>query len=268
MRTFLRAAPGPTHSRPSPLAIVGRPPMSGESHYPHAPDEFPCDLARSDVELTHDRNADSLVDSGVFDPRAGARPTRDGLRGSARRDRDCAIPGAWATYPCFRQACLDTGRLGSGAAPGPVPGSSAAAGHCLPVRDRRPERGIEDPGPRGSDVRRPHRRGGRDQSDSSSAPASRFTGSVGSGSDAGPARANGVARGPAGTDGQFRGPGARLRVSRPSRVWDRLVPARDSVMPARRGRSPDRLSPKGRNRLGGNSGAWQGCVPRAGSKTK
>ena len=199
---------------------------------------------------------------------ACALPTPTGSRGSAPEDLDFASPDAGAAYLNCRRIRLDAGRLNSGADPEPVPGSPAGVAHCLPVRVPRPERGFEHLGSRASDACWPHRRGCRERSDLSCAPASRFIGLAGSGLDAGTARAKGVTRGPDGTIAQCRGPAAWLRAFRPSRACDRHVPARDPVIPTRRGRSPDRLSPKGRNRFGGHSGAWPRCVSTAGSKTK
>ena len=267
MRTFPIAL-RPNHSRSSPLDIAVHPPNSREIHYPYVPDDIPCDVTRMDGEMTYDRDPDGLVDIGSFDPRADAFPTQDGFRGSAPRDWDGGGLCAGATYLSCRQVRLGTGRLGSGADLEPVPRSSAGVGHCQSVRDPRPGRGFEHLGPRGSDACWPHRRGGGDQLDPSCAPASRYIGFVGRCSIADASRAKGVTRDPAGTTAQFRGPAAWLRAFKPPHACDRLVPARDSVLPTRYGRSPDRLSPTGRNYLGGHSVAWLGCVSRAGSKTK
>ena len=218
--------------------------------------------------MTHDGDPDSLFDFGIYDPRAIAFPARKGFRGPAPEDRDCAGPGARAAYLDRRRACPGAGRLRSGAGPEPVPEYSAGVGHYLPVRIPRPEQGFEHLGPRGSDACWPHRRGGRDRSDLSCAPASRCVGFAGSGFDAGASCAKDVRRGLAGTTVKFREPAAWLRVFRPPRAFDRRVPARDPVIPTRRGRPLDRLSPKRRNRLGGHSGAWPGCMPESSNKTK
>ena len=218
--------------------------------------------------MTYDRRPDNLVDAGLFDPRAGAFTTKEGFRGSAPDDRDSAGLGAGAAYLVCRRAWLGAGRLGSGADPEPVPRSSAGVGYFLPVRVPRPKRGFEHLGPRGSDVCWPHRRGNRDQTELSCAPAFHFFGFVGCGLDTDASRAKGVTRGPAGTTALSRAPAAWLRDSRPSRTCDRHVPARDSVTPTRRGRSPDRLSSKGRNYLGGYSVSWPGCVSKGRQKDK
>ncbi len=223
--------------------MVVCPPMSGECHCPCVPDDVPCDVAGRDVKITCQR------------PLPEASAPRD-----ARRRRPIRRP--------LRRACLGAWRLGSGAGPDPVPGPSAGAWPDLPVRGPRPERGFEHLGPRGGDACWPHHRGGRDQSVLYCAPASPLVGLAGCGVDAGVARARSVTRGRAGTTAQSRGPAPWLHVSGPLRACDRQVPARDSVTPTRRGRSPDSLSPKGRNCLGGHSGAWPGFVSKAGSKTK
>lgn len=267
MRTFLEAL-HPTHSRPSPPSMAVHPPMSGESHHPHVPGETFCDVTRMDVDMAHDRDPDSLVGVGAFDPQACALPAPTGSRASAPEDRDCAGPGTGAAYLDCRRIRLDAGRLTSRADPEPVPGSPAGVGHCPPVRVPRPGRGFEHPEPRGSTAFRPHRRGCRELSGLPCAQASRFIGFGGSGPDADAARAQGVMRGPPGTNAQCRGPAARLHAFRPSRACDRSVSARDPVIPTRLGHSPDRLSPKGRSCLGRHSCAWPGSVSTAGSKTK
>ena len=57
-------------------------------------------MTRLDVEIAYDRGPESLIDIGLFDPRAGAFPTREGFRGwsGGARDRfflgpDSATPG-------------------------------------------------------------------------------------------------------------------------------------------------------------------------------
>ena len=267
MKTLQRAAPGPTHSRTSPLDLVGRPPASGESHYPHAPDGFPCDVTRLDVDLTYYRYADSLVEFGLFHPRAGVRPARDAFRGSVPRDRDCANPGAGATHPVLS---------------GPASALDVSVQERLLnlFQDLQQQRGIAclfvtnalNVASKISDRATVMHAGGNVEV----------------------AETNRVHRAPwhpissipleAALLTALHAPLASVEAlqGQPPNSADLTAGCassdrhafsidwcqRVSVTPARRGRSPDRLSPRGRNCLGGNSGAWQGCAPGAGSKAK
>ncbi len=100
----MRTSPGilrPTHSRPSTLGMVVRPPVSGESHYLYVPVDIPCGVTRMDVELTYDKDPDSLVDIGLFDPRAGAFPTQEGFRGWSGGARDSFFLGPGDATPGY-----------------------------------------------------------------------------------------------------------------------------------------------------------------------
>ena len=151
---------------------------------------------------------------------------------------------------------------------GAGPRSSAGAWPDLPVRVPRPERGFEHLGPRGGDACWPHHRGGRERSVLSCAPASPLVEFAGRGVDTGVSRARSVTRGLAGTTAQSRGPAPWLHDFNPLHACDLQVPARDSVTPTRRGRSPQSLSSKSRSCPGACFGAWPSCASKAGSKTK
>ena len=252
--------------------MVVRPPMSGECRYPCVPNDIPCDVTRLKVEITCRR---PLPETSVSD----FNHSKGSLSPFLPRPFPFLPQAACASVPrdarhrrpiCFplRRACPGVMRLGSGADPDPVPRSSAGDWPDLPVRVPRPGRGFEHLGPHGRDPCRPHHRGGGDQSVPSCAPAFPFAGSFGCGVDAGVTRAGSVTRGLAETTARSRGPAPWLHVFKPLRPCDRQAPARHSVTPTRRERSPDSLPPMGRNGPGGYSGAWLCGVSKAGSKTK
>ena len=75
----MRVFPGilrPTCSGPSTLDMVLRRPGPGESRYLYVPADIPEGVTRLDVEIAYDKVADSLIDIGLFDPRAGLLPRR------------------------------------------------------------------------------------------------------------------------------------------------------------------------------------------------
>ena len=78
-----------------------RPPPSGESHYLYVPVDVPCGVTRLDVEMTYDRDPDSLVDIGLLDPRAGAFPTQEGFRGWSGGARDSFFLGPGGATPGY-----------------------------------------------------------------------------------------------------------------------------------------------------------------------
>ena len=101
----MRSIPGilrPTHDLPLTLDTELRPPVSAESRYLHVPVELPCGVViRLDVEITCDRGPDSLVDIGLFDPRAGASPTQEGFRGWSGGARDSPFLGPGVATPGY-----------------------------------------------------------------------------------------------------------------------------------------------------------------------
>ena len=112
----------PTHSRFSTLAVVVRPPLSGQCCCPYVPDDIRCHTTRMDVEMTFDRYPDSLVDIGLFDPRAGTSPTQEGICESVPMDKDPVGGRTRAAHIDCRGACLGAARIVSGADPEPVQG--------------------------------------------------------------------------------------------------------------------------------------------------
>ena len=258
----------PTHSCTSPPNMVVRPQISWESHHPCVPDDVAGDVTRMDGEMTYDRDPDSLVDIGSFGPRAGASPTRGGFRGVSaegsgwrepwRRGHASRLPTGLSALDVSVQAQILNlfqdiqQELGI---------THLFVTHDLNVVSNISDRLAVMHAGRSVEVAEPNQV-------HHAPPASRFIDFAGRGSCIGASRAKGVTRDPAWTSVQFREPMAWLRVFRMSRACDRLMPARDTAIPTRHGRSPDPLSPTGRNCLGGHSGAWLDCVSRAGNKTK